>query len=798
VRSSFSRLTLTAAATALLACGFANGDVWAKMLTPATQWTIDKVAVQEGHAYCTMVRRYDEDTVVTFAKNAVREGTVAFDFQRSVFDVTRPYPVTLQAGSVRRQYSVRPASNSAIIMRTGTDEALFYAIDKENSLDVIIEGESFTINLGGHVGDKYASAFDELDDCSGTQQVKAARAERDNVLSAPHEELQNHVRQQDDKVNVLLAENTDLVKTLEGERTSFREKLAKNMATEGLGEQTLREKQLLAQLADVEASNAALLRRIAGLEKQVADNSDPMNPDINTAIRERDQQIAALMNDNRELHKMLATERTQRENLGASREDSQITLVHTLEQQIVSLQKQNVDLQTALRNVRAMKEVVRKVPVATGVTGHDELEERLVEAETAVLSAQAERDEYRALLQRERARLKEVADIDHQISNVDNSHVNMSETIRRLEEEKVNLVRQLEYAKRGGDLSDTAAISADNIRIRQLQTRLDSVVRESETARQQLRSMAMDKQALESQLNAARLQLAEAQKQKSSERIQKIVTHGGTGTSPEIRALEVEIAALEAQNLSLREDMAARANRGNKALDEQYTKRLQVIEQENIRLARDLAAEKMKQATVEANGMPKMPQQPSVRQRSVSLQDIQREQPWRSNIQIPHKTANSAQYPMASLSGDEIKQLVARSQIPMTAQIERVNHVSGPDFAAFRWDTGRVYGSGEQSTMPNASAFQQSVNQYISKTQSRCASAFDKTMIPVSSPNGLQVSAVDIACIDPRNAEGVAASVLFFAHNGMFYAVAHESAIDDLQTAMDMRDKLANNLASVF
>lgn len=874
MRFSFSRLTLTAATTALFAFGV-MGDgqpAWAaRMLAPVSDWSVNKIDVQEGHAYCTMVRHYDANAVLTFAKNAVREGTIAFDFQRNAFDLTRAYPVTLQAGAETRQYSVRPASNSAIIMRTSTDEGLFRAMAQSGALNVMIDDESFTVDLSG-----YTNAFRDLEECSGAQPVIVADGDKQvrPPMIAPRADLQDHVAQQDKQVSALVSENADLVKTLENERSSFREKLARDRAArQGIAgasantanPQSLRESQLLEQLAEAESNNAALLRRIAGLEERLANTGVSLNPDINAAIRERDQQIAALLDDNGKLHKMLETERMQRGDIGAKSSDGQDGLIRNLEQQIASLQQQNNELQKALNAERmgsrrqspevVVKEVIREVPVATGVMGNDEWEERLVEAETAVLSAQAERDEYRALLQRERARLKEMADIGQQIGTVDNSQSNMTETIRRLEEEKINLIRQLEYAKRGGDLSKVETASAADVQ--QLQARLDSLLSESENAKKQLRAMAADKQALESQLNAARLQLAEAQKQKSSDRIQQIVNHGGTGASPEIRTLEAEIAALEAQNLALREDMAARANRGNAVLDEQYNRRLQMMEQENIRLSQALAAEKSKQGITETRPIPRQPEivnaapQPLAPQPAM-VQDlpqvvvadqrvsepvpldggaIRRENSARLRNKITGKPIDVATpvaavatvpvvaTPLAqpvpqqqvnlpaaqpapvqqqkALSGDEIRQLVSRAQIPLATQVERVPNVSGPDFAAFRWDTGYVYGSAEQSVMPNAAAFQQSVNQYINKTQSRCAGAFDKTIVPVAAPNGLQASAVDIACID-NNVDGAAASVLFFAHNGMFYALAHESGIADLQTAMDMRDKLAMSLGSVF
>jgi hypothetical protein len=160
------------------------------------------------------------------------------------------------------------------------------------------------------------------------------------------------------------------------------------------------------------------------------------------------------------------------------------------------------------------------------------------------------------------------------------------------------------------------------------------------------------------------------------------------------------------------------------------------------------------------------------------------------------KINQSASQQVAMLSGDEIRRVVTQSRIPLRGGVSRVERVSGPDFAAFQWDTGTVYGSGEQSRLADMSAFESSVARYINKTQQRCDASFDQT-VQNQHVNGLNVKTADIACVDARG-EGQAASVLFFAYNGMFYALAHEADMNSFQTAMDMRDRLLKGLATAF
>jgi hypothetical protein len=152
---------------------------------------------------------------------------------------------------------------------------------------------------------------------------------------------------------------------------------------------------------------------------------------------------------------------------------------------------------------------------------------------------------------------------------------------------------------------------------------------------------------------------------------------------------------------------------------------------------------------------------------------------------------------MQALSGDQIRQLLAASRIPLATSINRIERISGADFAAFQWDTGFVHGSGEQRRIADASNFNDAVNSYIQKTASRCSSTFDQSVEVIASTNTMTVKAADIACVD-QNANGNAASILFFEHEGMFYALAHEADMNTFTVAMDMRDRLAQSITRIF
>ncbi|PCH99466.1 MAG: hypothetical protein COB76_05675, partial [Alphaproteobacteria bacterium] len=755
---------------------------------------------------------------------------------------------------------------------------------------------------------------------------------------------------------VLVDENAQLVRELEDERAVFRAKLAKAGAAPRVIEVPIVsatpaipvvpvpvfvpkvpviDSGLMNKLIAAEKRNTELLRRVTALETELSSKSAQINPDLSSVLEERGAQLDVLRGKNARLEAVLIEERSKRASLEAqivalksnasTASGVGILLTQELEKQVKSLGIQNDNLREQLEkqartlgaendNLRqelasvkaaepkviikeiikeVIKEVVKEVPIAA--TGTPEqvvaLNERLMESETSALSLKAERDEYRALLQRERQRLKEMSDLGQKVSSVGATSNNMISEIQKLEAEKVDLIRQLEFSKAGGNVSTAAETASID---RAAEKRLETVTKESDAVKQQLRDLATEKRALEDRLRTAEVDAVEAKRALSNAKIETL-SQDSTDVS-DIRILEGEIASLEAQNRVLREDLAANAGRavvavdraGSEtmiaALEEKYNKRLEVMTRENIRLTQELnqkdkkpteaieitekskvilskistpviatpvtisapqkvaegrvspndarkrlrariadrskiaipaptkAVETAKKASVQVAALAPVVRAPLKAPAPAPKKQKQVKTVAKVIKSVPVKVAAVAptlkkqpapiarvkkQPAMVTLSGDEIRQLVAKSQIPLVTSIERVPNMSGPDFAAFRWDTGTVYGSAEQSKLAHNRAFEKSVSQYISKTENRCGGEFDKTLIPVSTANGLTARAADIACVQNGN-NGAVASILFFAHNGMFYALAHEGGLSDFQTAMDHRDRLVNGLSALF
>jgi hypothetical protein len=161
---------------------------------------------------------------------------------------------------------------------------------------------------------------------------------------------------------------------------------------------------------------------------------------------------------------------------------------------------------------------------------------------------------------------------------------------------------------------------------------------------------------------------------------------------------------------------------------------------------------------------------------------------------IPQQMAAPLQPQNQGPDGRDISSLLIKAGIPMVNGFEKVSSVSNERFAAFRWDTGSVYGSAEKTYMPDMSQFQNFVDGYLRKTEARCTGSFDKTSYGMRHIGGRSVIAYDIACVG-GDMQGAGAALLFYAENNSFNVIAHESGIEGFDTAMNTRDTVSSALS---
>ena len=117
---------------------------------------------------------------------------------------------------------------------------------------------------------------------------------------------------------------------------------------------------------------------------------------------------------------------------------------------------------------------------------------------------------------------------------------------------------------------------------------------------------------------------------------------------------------------------------------------------------------------------------------------------------------------------------------------------SSPGSVAYVWETGRLSGSAEQQPLKNRGGFNGEVSKFLAKAKNLCTGSFAAKPGLKKEANGIVVSAYEIVCIGDTGT--LSASVLFYSRKGLFTTIAHESSLDDMDVAMDIRDRLAARL----
>jgi len=572
-------------------------------------------------------------------------------------------------------------------------------------------------------------------------------------------------------------------------------------------------------------------------------------------MKEMSNQISELNKRNVDLETRLREARAN--DIAPAAGENNNADLEALRKQLAVLKADNSMLAEKLASGASTGKGAEKIVYA----GDDQIAEELAESKSSLASVMAERDEYRGLLQRERQDRKEETQggkkSDKKDAKVEDKGANAR--IAALEAERVELVRQLEFERArleniaaGREAAPSAAEGQSEGEINQ---KLAAVEAEKANLKKQLEIAQKDVIAAREKIASGKgatdadlRQLLQENKKLQAELAASAASGGGDS-----RAMQTEIAALRAQNNILNDEInkrlaaaPSRAQMDNVAAEANYkvkeakqvakqevsadlnkaNTRFQQAEQENIRLAQELAKARMQpivsadqpMATISPQIQQQQPQ-PTIAQMQMQPQPVPQQpkmQPVMAQAQpapMPETRSMSQQqqmpsqmYQQASVAplppqaagptGSDIAAYLKRAGIPMTAGFEKINKVATPQFGAFRWDTGVVFGTAEQQVVPEKN-FEQAVNNYINKTQARCSGTFDKSFDASQMTQHKDVAVADVACVMP-DGSGAGAAMLFYYKDGVFTAVAHEGDISQFEQAMTTRDQLARFMNGVI
>jgi hypothetical protein len=135
----------------------------------------------------------------------------------------------------------------------------------------------------------------------------------------------------------------------------------------------------------------------------------------------------------------------------------------------------------------------------------------------------------------------------------------------------------------------------------------------------------------------------------------------------------------------------------------------------------------------------------------------------------------------------QVGTLLSHANINPTSPVKQLK-----DGTSFSWEINGLYGSLEQQPMPAPGSFDSMAQAYLAKTKGRCQGDFAAMPGKSEAAGAVRVASYEIACVGAATSAG--ASIVFFDRDGTFTAVAHEANVDNMDMAMDARDKLVEEL----
>jgi flavodoxin len=139
-----------------------------------------------------------------------------------------------------------------------------------------------------------------------------------------------------------------------------------------------------------------------------------------------------------------------------------------------------------------------------------------------------------------------------------------------------------------------------------------------------------------------------------------------------------------------------------------------------------------------------------------------------------------------------VTQILDAADIVPSDAVKVVPSASGSDKVSYQWKSNKVYGSAVQQPLTDPSRFDGKVQEYLAQTKKRCGQDFAAVADGSSNQNGTRIDTYEIACVG----KGVSssASLIFVNKEGTFTVLAHEAPAEELESAMDIRDRLLKSL----
>ena len=311
---------------------------------PASDWAVTQIDGDGSAGYCALARRFQQNTILTVARNKTDEASIALDFQRPKLNAGQLLPVTLDPGAgQQRNFNITPSSSNALVVRLGKDDAFFAALEKTGYLRAEIGPKSYHFNLAD-----IDAGQSDLRACIASMTQPAAGEETPSITPYPFEATTAGY--------IPKSSSTD-IKALEAENEKLRLTLAE-LRTQGHKSSANYNKRAVADVERLKSENAKLKQSLS-LVQNGADASQELKAQI-AALKDQNEQLKRLSAQNVDADKrglvLSLTEENRRLQEELSKASSSVTPQETQEF-IASLEQENAVLRQSLEQAKAQPAV---------------------------------------------------------------------------------------------------------------------------------------------------------------------------------------------------------------------------------------------------------------------------------------------------------------------------------------------------------------------------------------------------------------------------------------------------------
>ncbi len=544
---------------------------------------------------------------------------------------------------------------------------------------------------------------------------------------------------------------------------------------------TIKQKGLLSQVVSLEGEKKELLAQLETQKTQLAqlETSSKNDRDFKYDFEKLKRDMADISKERDALR--MALQKAKSENMELAAAQTQMDDdARQLFTQAEELEYQRVDLNSALEFERQMN------AVAPSAAGNDAT---LGEMKASMAAMQAERDEFKRLLDVERGRSEELKQMAGEPGNKD-TLAQLSGQVKKLETENVNLLRELEYEKsKAGEGTAVAATGAGDEKLTIMRLR-------DEVKQLQLKSAGLEKEQTKL---LAQVRSLEAEKQKLA---QMPVVPAQASPDPKMLAekaqMQAQIAALQNEKDNLNKALSAEQTKAKQqpqtnvgvqqaAVNEASTREIAALKSQ-LAQAQALISARQAQVSVPAP-IVAAPAAPTVAaMAAVAPASAPTAMPM---AQIAQPIVSAPETMNVAMSADvetELRNLLQSSSVGTPSQFGPVTIPVASNVQAWRWKVANLTGNAESHPAPDAATQNAVINEFLAKARTRCPGDF--AVIENSrtqTAKGLVVSA-DIACV--AGANGVAAAIAFVQMGDRMVTIAHEADTAGIPAAMVARDKL--------